>query len=127
MANHRQTVTAMITLDHSQADRIRSDTNLRIALFCMAENPLSSYEQHDIAFPSQIEVRVNDDEIKANFKGLKNKPGTTRPADITDFIRKRPNYDNRLSITYALTQKVRFHDAVHPQQYSAVSSRSVQS
>jgi E3 SUMO-protein ligase PIAS1 len=60
----------------------------------------------DIIFPSQFEVRINGDEVKANYKGLKNKPGSTRPADITDLVRKSPaNYRNNLVITYALTQK----------------------
>lgn len=46
------------------------------------------------------------DEIKANLRGLKNKPGSTRPADITNFVRKRPNYENSVVMTYALTHKV---------------------
>jgi hypothetical protein len=60
----------------------------------------------DIAFPSQIEVRVNGEEVKANYKGLKNKPGSTRPVDITNLTRITPaNYRNSLTVTYALTQK----------------------
>jgi hypothetical protein len=51
-------------------------------------------------------VRINGDEVKANYKGLKNKPGSTRPADITDQVRTSPaNYRNNLVVTYALTQK----------------------
>jgi hypothetical protein len=51
-------------------------------------------------------VRINGDEIKANYKGLKNKPGSTRPADITGQVRTSPaNYRNNLVVTYALTQK----------------------
>jgi E3 SUMO-protein ligase PIAS1 len=52
-------------------------------LFGALEQPLSPFTRLDITFPSQIEVRINGDEIKANYKGLKNKPGSTRPADIT--------------------------------------------
>lgn len=69
----------------------------------------------DIAFPSQIEVRVNMDEVKANYKGLKNKPGSTRPADITDLLRTTPaNYRNSIVITYALTQKASDHQVSYP-------------
>ena len=51
-------------------------------------------------------MRINGDEVKANYKGLKNKPGSTRPADITDFVRITPaNYRNNLVVTYALTHK----------------------
>ncbi|KAL8710487.1 MAG: hypothetical protein Q9220_004919 [cf. Caloplaca sp. 1 TL-2023] len=45
------------------------------------------------------------DEVKTNLRGLKNKPGSTRPADITHLLRKRANYENSLSLTYALTHK----------------------
>lgn len=68
--------------------------------------PLPPYARTDITFPAQIEVRINGDEVKANYKGLKNKPGSTRPADITDFVRITPaNYRNNLVVTYALTHK----------------------
>lgn len=85
--------------------RMKNDPTLRLLLFSAIEQPLGPYQRHDIAFPSQIEVRINGDEVKANFKGLKNKPGSTRPADITDYIRKTAHYRNTLLITYALTQK----------------------
>ena len=55
---------------------------------------------------------MNQDEVKANLRGLKNKPGTTRPADITDLLRKRPNYSNSIAVTYALT-KTRFYLVVN--------------
>ncbi|KAL9108933.1 MAG: hypothetical protein Q9227_006329 [Pyrenula ochraceoflavens] len=59
----------------------------------------------DIQFPHQVELKVNLDDVKANLRGLKNKPGSTRPADITDQLRKKPGYVNTVTMTYALTQK----------------------
>lgn len=76
-------------------------------LYCATSTLMTNYERVDVAFPNQLEVRVNQEEIKANFKGLKNKPGTTKPTDITDFVRKLGGYQNQLQITYALTSKVR--------------------
>lgn len=85
---------------------MRSDDSLRLLLFCAIEQPLSPYTRIDITFPSQFEVRVNGDDVRANYKGLKNKPGSTRPADITSVVRKNPaNYRNSFIATYALTQK----------------------
>ena len=75
-------------------------------IFAAVDQPLGTYTRADIAFPSQVEVRINGDEVKANYKGLKNKPGSTRPADITEYVRKLPNYKNTIAVTYALTQKV---------------------
>jgi E3 SUMO-protein ligase PIAS1 len=59
----------------------------------------------DIIFPHQSEIKVNGGEIKANLRGLKNKPGSTRPVDITNFLRFRQNYSNNVEFTYALTTK----------------------
>lgn len=70
------------------------------------------FSRLDITFPSQIEVRINGEEVKANYKGLKNKPGSTRPVDITNFIRTSPaNHRSNIVITYALTQKASLEDA----------------
>ncbi|KAF2446236.1 E3 SUMO-protein ligase PIAS1 [Karstenula rhodostoma CBS 690.94] len=104
--SHRQSVNKNLMLNESQSARLHSDSTLRVLLFCAVEQPLAPFTRLDIAFPSQIEVRVNLDEVKANYKGLKNKPGSTRPVDITDLLRTTPaNYRNSIGITYALTQK----------------------
>lgn len=103
---HRQNISKRLTMNEAQCTRLRSDPTLRVLLFCALEQPLAPYTRLDVAFPSQIEVRVNQEEVKANYKGLKNKPGSTRPADITDLLRTTPaNYSNNIAITYALTQK----------------------
>jgi E3 SUMO-protein ligase PIAS1 len=105
--NHRQTCQRQFALNDAQCARVLADPTLRLYLFGALEQPLAQYTRLDIAFPSQFEVRLNNAEIKANFKGLKNKPGSTRPADITEAIRKTPaNQRNTLHVTYALTQKV---------------------
>jgi E3 SUMO-protein ligase PIAS1 len=93
-------------LNDETCARLREDPTLRLLLFGALEQPLAPYTRLDITFPSQIEVRVNGEEIKANYKGLKNKPGSTRPADITENMRTSPaNYRNTVVVTYALTQK----------------------
>lgn len=71
-------------------------------MFCASDDSGSQ----DVAFPHQSELRVNGDEIKANLRGLKNKPGSTRPVDITSALRLRSNYMNNIEFTYALTNKV---------------------
>lgn len=85
---------------------MKLDPTYKLLLFSALEQPLSGFALHDIAFPSQIEVKINGGEVKANYKGLKNKPGSTRPADITEYVRiTPPDYKNVVQITYALTQK----------------------
>ncbi|KAL6704649.1 E3 SUMO-protein ligase pli1 [Coniothyrium glycines] len=104
--SHRQNTTRTLTPSDSVAARLKQDPTLRLLLFSGVETPLNHYTKLDITFPSQIEVKINGDEVKANYKGLKNKPGSTRPVDITDFVRITPaNHRNNITITYALTQK----------------------
>lgn len=103
MAQHRNSTTIHIRpQDHPLLSRCRNDSSLRVMVFCATAN----YGTQDIAFPHQSELKVNGDEIKANLRGLKNKPGSTRPADITDWLRlKLPHYVNNVDFTYALTTK----------------------
>lgn len=74
-------------------------------VYCAADSGLKQYTKSDIAFPHQVELKANLDEVKANLRGLKNRPGTTQPADVTNYIRKKPGYTNNIVLTYALTQK----------------------
>ena len=101
----RDHVDSKIILRPDIADRLAADQTMRIMVYC-ASDPVSHFSKVDIAFPHQVEIKVNLDEVKANLRGLKNKPGSTRPADITDLLRKRAHYENSLTVTYALTHKV---------------------
>lgn len=85
---------------------MQMNPNLRVMVYCAADSGLKGYTKSDIAFPHQVELKANLDEVKANLRGLKNKPGTTQPADVTNYIRKKPDYPNNIAMTYALTQKV---------------------
>ncbi|QIW98430.1 hypothetical protein AMS68_003948 [Peltaster fructicola] len=103
MPQNRHTVKANLILTDEQARRLSADPQqYRLMVYCAQPN---LYDSCDIAFPPQIEIKVNDDDVKANFKGLKNKPGSTKPADITRMVRLRAGYPNKLSVCYALTTK----------------------
>jgi len=84
---------------------LQMDENLRVMVYCAADSGLKQFTKSDIAFPHQVELKANLDEVKANLRGLKNRPGTTQPADVTNYIRKKPGYTNNIVMTYALTQK----------------------
>ncbi|KAL8918816.1 MAG: hypothetical protein Q9208_007154 [Pyrenodesmia sp. 3 TL-2023] len=100
----RDQVDCKIILRPDIADKLLADPSIRVMIYCASE-PISHFAKVDIAFPHQVEIKVNLDEVKANLRGLKNKPGSTRPPDITSLLRKRANYENSLSLTYALTHK----------------------
>ena len=95
-----------VNLSSSTAADLQTDPTLRVMVYCAADSGLKQFTKSDIAFPHQVELKANLDEVKANLRGLKNKPGTTQPADITNYLRKKANYTNNIIMTYALTQKV---------------------
>lgn len=103
----RDNVDLKVVLSADTASRLQSNPNIRVMVYCAADTGLNQYTKSDVAFPYQVELKANLDEVKANLRGLKNKPGTTRPADVTNYIRKKPGYPNLITMTYALTQKVR--------------------
>ncbi|TVY45204.1 E3 SUMO-protein ligase, partial [Lachnellula occidentalis] len=116
MPHHRHTVkTTLKVQDHAILHRINKEPNLRVMVFCAAEDKPGQ----DIAFPHQSEVKVNGGDIKANLRGLKSKPGSTRPVDITKELRLNlPAYGNLVEMTYALTSKAggarpKFHLAIY--------------
>ena len=103
--NTRDHAECKISFRGDIADKLSRDESMRVMVYC-AQEPISPFSKVDITFPQQIEIKVNGDDVKGNFRGLKNKPGSTRPTDITKYLRKRAGYENGFKITYALTQKV---------------------
>ncbi|KAG0648284.1 E3 SUMO-transferase plil [Hyphodiscus hymeniophilus] len=103
MANHRHASSVTLRTNQSAAlAKVVTDPSYRVMVFCAGDN----HGRQDIAFPHQSEVKVNTGDVKANLRGLKNKPGSTRPVDITKELRlKVPNYNNTVELTYALTTK----------------------
>lgn len=105
MQQHRQTVNVYVrTQDYPALQQcVDNPTGMRVMAFCAAGNQ----GIQDICFPYQSELKVNGGEVKANLRGLKNKPGSTRPVDITSHLRLKPStYNNNVEFTYALTSKV---------------------
>lgn len=111
MTQHRNSITIQIRAqDTPRLKQCADDKSVRVMVFCGSEeNGIQ-----DIAFPHQSEMKINGDDVKANLRGLKNKPGSTRPVDITDLLRlKLPAYPNSIEFTYALTKNAgdRFHSS----------------
>jgi hypothetical protein len=117
MKEHRNTAQIQIrALDSPALDNIPNDKTLRIMVFCAGDGQSNP---RDIAFPYQSELKVNGGEFKANLRGLKNKPGSTRPVDITDALRLKPlHYQNNVDLTYALSAK----ESDHVHQVSSENS-----
>lgn len=111
MSSNRNTVRKTLSLSTEHTNMIRENKTYRIMLYCAVDDATSPMSKRDIAFPSQIEVKVNGDLYQGNLRGIKKKSGTTRPADITNLVRKMPHYGNEIAITYAATDRVHFPNA----------------
>ncbi|OAP57015.1 hypothetical protein AYL99_09127 [Fonsecaea erecta] len=110
----RDTARVIVHLPQWTMDQLHKDPLFRVMVFCAAEPLASDRDPHhlyrnniyDIAFPHNVELKCNGQEVKANLKGLKGKPGSTRPADITSFIKKKPvGHSHTVEMIYALTTK----------------------
>lgn len=120
MSSHRNSVTVNVKAQDNQLlENCPTDSGMRVMVFCSGGNTAVQ----DIAFPPQSELKVNGGEVKANLRGLKNKPGSTRPVDITDALRLKPSsYSNNVEFTYALTQKVSPHTTARPKSAQGLHS-----
>ena len=103
---NRQSTHLTLPLSQHNVEHMNVDSRYRVMLYGAVDSGMGPYARCEVTFPQQIEVKVNGEEVKANYKGLKNKIGSVRPVDITNHIRKAPEYANRISVTYALTTKV---------------------
>lgn len=102
MAQHRSSVHVTLRVtDMPFLSKCVEDPSYRVMVFGATEGP----GLQDIAFPHQSELKVNGGDFKANLRGLKNKPGSTRPVDITSALRLKASYTNNIEFIYALTHK----------------------
>lgn len=107
-AQNRHEVAGSIPFSPSELSDLRSNPLMRVFVYCGENHPAAGPNGTNVKFPQQLEVRVNNEEIKANYKGIGKKEGSVKPVDITAFVRKNPNQTltNQFKITYALTTKV---------------------
>lgn len=115
MEHHRFSINVGIQAqENSLLQQCTRDKTLRVMVFCATSN----VDVQNIAFPHQSELKVNGEDVKANLRGLKNKPGSTRPVDITDLLRLRiAAYRNSVEFTYALTKNVRHPSSLGVQPF----------
>jgi E3 SUMO-protein ligase PIAS1 len=86
-------------------EKMAYDKSLRVMVFCTSDQQANP---RDVSFPYQSEILVNGGVIRANPRGLKGKPGSTRPVDITEMLRMNPvKYANKVELIYARTDKER--------------------
>lgn len=78
---------------------------MQVLLLCGEANPnVPSTPDAHVAFPAPLEIHVNGTHCRDNVKGIKGKPGTARPANITRLVNRTPEV-NKIELVYAANTK----------------------
>ncbi|EKM83924.1 hypothetical protein AGABI1DRAFT_67004 [Agaricus bisporus var. burnettii JB137-S8] len=111
----RRSQQVSFTLTGEQISKLRTPgTKFQLRLFCTSSFFYSGHSSFRSAstnsvpclveFPPTCEVRVNNVQLNANLKGLKKKPGTTPPPDITKLARL-VGTPNKVELVYVNSQQ----------------------
>ncbi|KAF9973747.1 SUMO ligase siz1 [Actinomortierella ambigua] len=113
-------VTLQFTTTPTLAAKLKADPDLQIMIFCgWADTPPG--QQLLMEFPSVCEVKVNQRNLEANLRGMKNKPGTVAPGNITRLCRLEPTGFNRIDFVYVNTTK-KYNVSLHLVKRTSVES-----
>ncbi|KAI7826077.1 PINIT domain-containing protein [Gamsiella multidivaricata] len=93
------------------AMQLKKDPQYQLMVFCAWADG-NSGGQVLMEFPHVCEIKVNGRVLEANLRGMKNKPGTVSPANITRLCRLESGDYNKIEFMYANSTK-RYYASVH--------------
>lgn len=107
VTNGKSCCTIRFNLSSEDFSLMQQDQRYKLYLFSGMLHPQGFVHHNtpnleDIQFPSPYELRMNQQVIKDNIKGLKNKRGTSKPANLTPYLDKN-NGTNVMELYYACT------------------------
>ncbi|ODQ66417.1 hypothetical protein NADFUDRAFT_50338 [Nadsonia fulvescens var. elongata DSM 6958] len=97
-SDNRNVMTVQFSLTPDELIKIQSKQFGVYLLACHYDN-LASTRRSMVSFPLTTEVHLNSNLVQANFRGIKNKPGTTKPANLSPHININGEV-NRLHISF---------------------------
>ncbi|KAF9211724.1 SUMO ligase siz1 [Podila verticillata] len=108
------------TMQPMVATQMKRDPDFQLMVFC---GWADSSPQHPVLmeFPSVCEIKVNGRVLEANLRGMKNKPGTVSPANITRLCRLENADYNKVEFIYANSTK-RYYASTHVVKKISVQS-----
>ncbi|PAV21924.1 miz zinc finger [Pyrrhoderma noxium] len=113
-SHDRHTQSLQFTLTHDQAEKLKQPNSMyQLRLYCTTStfySPTpngfrSNTSLCPIEFPPTCEVRVNGTLLQANLKGIKKKPGTAPPADLSKLVRPLASVANKIEMVYVNSQQ----------------------
>ncbi|KAI1320027.1 SUMO ligase siz1 [Mortierella claussenii] len=92
------------------AVQLKKDSDYQLMVFCAWADSATSPVLME--FPHVCEIKVNGRVLEANLRGMKNKPGTVSPANITRLCRLEAADYNKVEFIYANSTK-RYYVSTH--------------
>ncbi|CAG8564983.1 10587_t:CDS:10, partial [Paraglomus brasilianum] len=106
--NARASVEFRLTRNVIDKIRDRHTSNCQLCLFCCSDIDFSPQRKSEYAlmeFPQRCEVFVNNNRLGGDLKGLKNRPGTVSPPNITHLVALDTSTLNKIEMVYDKTTK----------------------
>ncbi|CAG8486954.1 7549_t:CDS:10 [Ambispora gerdemannii] len=110
-SNEKYRIFVDFFLTHSHLNKINPKYNensgkYQIRFFSCAAPETTHYMSRNahvalVEFPAMCELYVNGDQLQTSLRGLKNKPGTVQPPDITAFCNMNVKNSNKIEFVYA--------------------------
>ncbi|KAF8940295.1 SUMO ligase siz1 [Dissophora ornata] len=102
------------------AIQLKKGPEYQLMVFCgWADGPTNTPVLME--FPHVCEIKVNGKLLEANLRGMKNKPGTVSPANITRLCRLETGDSNKVEFIYANSTK-RYYASTHVVKKFSVES-----
>ncbi|ORZ09408.1 PINIT domain-domain-containing protein [Lobosporangium transversale] len=112
-------VTLSFTVAPMLSIQLKKDPEYQLMVFSgWADGPSSPVLME---FPHVCEIKVNGRVLEANLRGMKNKPGTVSPANITKLCRLEAADYNKVEFIYANSTK-RYYVSTHLVKKTSVES-----
>ena len=78
----------------------QSSNPYRLLLFCTQTDRVA-FGNCVIEFPAHADIRCNGSSVQANLRGIKNRPGTINPPDVTAQIMMMQGVQNKIDVTFS--------------------------
>ncbi|KAG9104412.1 SUMO ligase siz1 [Ceratobasidium sp. 370] len=103
-ASDRRSQSFMFSLSKEQSEKLQVPNKYEVRLYCTSSTHYAPNSFTNTAvpieFPPTCEIRVNNRNINANVRGLKKKPGTAPPPNLTPFMSTAPGAVCKVELVY---------------------------
>ncbi|CAE7100993.1 unnamed protein product [Rhizoctonia solani] len=101
--SERRSQNFTFTLTAEQSEKLQTN-NYQVRLYCTSSTHYAPNSFNNapvpIEFPPTCEIRVNNQNINANVRGLKKKPGTAPPPNLTPFLSTTNGATSKVELIY---------------------------